>query len=346
MKKSNCTNQEVNRECLVSIVVPVYNVEKFLDDCMESLLAQTIDSYEIILVDDGSTDRSSELCDRYAEKHKRVRVIHQLNKGSSSARNVGIIDARGKYIAFCDSDDKMHFCMLETMVESLERNSADIAICGFETFPNGKVTLSAFPNEKVLNPKELINSCATIHSGNEFCFSWRFMFRNSFLKENELLFDEEISIGEDMLFNTCAVMEAGRIVVVPKALYYYRIDNVNSIMRIKFKPQLEEKLQLQYEKKMKITRKYGLDSNKSWMEDLGYYYITGFAGMLFRNAMNGPEEERKKVIGRAIRLPMLYENYKRCGKRLFTSGMRNTVFRLACMLRIDSIVCYFVKRMY
>lgn len=113
------------KKTFVSVVVPVYNVEPFLPECVESILAQTWQNYEVILVDDGSTDSSGKMCDDYARKNTRVRVIHKKNGGLSSARNAGIDIALGNYIAFVDSDDAVHPDYLKVLVEIAEGLDAD-----------------------------------------------------------------------------------------------------------------------------------------------------------------------------------------------------------------------------
>lgn len=113
----------------LSIIVPVYNVEKFLDKCLSSILSQTFTEFELILVDDGSTDGSGEICNRYAESDNRIHVIHKKNGGLSSARNQGIITARGEYIGFCDSDDWVEPDMYKELMSAALNENADIAIC-------------------------------------------------------------------------------------------------------------------------------------------------------------------------------------------------------------------------
>ena len=114
----------------LSVVIPVYNVEKYLDKCVESIVNQTFKDLEIILVDDGSTDESGKMCDEWTEKDTRIKVIHKINGGLSSARNAGIKQAKGEYISFIDSDDFVEQDMYATMVEALDRTGKDIASCG------------------------------------------------------------------------------------------------------------------------------------------------------------------------------------------------------------------------
>lgn len=129
-----------NEMPVISIIVPVYNVEKYLPKCIDSILAQTFTDFELILVDDGSPDRCGEICDEYAGKDSRIVVIHKENGGQSSARNMGLDIARGEYIGFVDSDDYIAKDMYETLYNNLVNNNADISICGiYHCYINGKI---------------------------------------------------------------------------------------------------------------------------------------------------------------------------------------------------------------
>lgn len=331
---------------LVSVIVPVYMVEKYLVQCLNSLINQTLKDMEIILVDDGSEDSSPIICDEYAQKYDFIKVIHQENKGLPAARNSGIKIAQGRYILFVDSDDTVKNNMLERMTQVAKEKKVDVVIAGYETFPNGKCVCPNFTKNTILSPNELINSCNTIHTGNELCFSWRFLIDKYVIDKKQIYFDESILFGEDVIFNIDLVMNADSIYVIDDCLYNYRIDNQNSIMRAKYKPDLENKIEIQYNKKCELTKKYSLEKNKYWMEDLSYYYISGFANMLFTNAKHGPKEDRKAAIKRAIRLPLLHDNYVFCRKKLFKHGRKNGLFRLACLLKIDPIVVWYVNKYY
>ena len=139
-------NQE---EILLSIIVPVYNVEKYLKECVTSLLHQTLKQYEIILVDDGSTDSSGRICDRYASKDSHIRVVHKENGGLSSARNAGLDVAKGRYIGFVDSDDYILPDMYEKLIAELEFTHAEIAICSYFAFTEFKeIKKYVYPKKK------------------------------------------------------------------------------------------------------------------------------------------------------------------------------------------------------
>lgn len=147
---------------LVTIVVPVYNVEKYLKRCVESLIKQTYSFIEILLIDDGSTDNSSKMCDAFASQYPNIRVIHQENGGLSVARNTGTANARGKYICYVDSDDFCDPDMVEYLVYLKNKYKADMSVCGFRlTFENRKIvkeTVFGDGREECLNPHDCIRN--------------------------------------------------------------------------------------------------------------------------------------------------------------------------------------------
>lgn len=119
---------------LISVIVPVYNVERYLRRCVDSILHQTYQDLEVLLVDDGSTDASGAICDEYAAQEERVAAVHQKNGGLSAARNAGLERAQGTYLCFVDSDDFLDSRMLETLCRDLQEQDADVAVVGFRTF--------------------------------------------------------------------------------------------------------------------------------------------------------------------------------------------------------------------
>ena len=120
----------------ISVIVPIYNVEKYLGPCIDSILAQTFKDFELILVDDGSPDRCGKICDEYERVDKRIRVIHQENSGLSAARNVGLDVMVGKYVTFIDSDDLVDKRFLEELYDNLQNDKAQISLCQFQEFEN------------------------------------------------------------------------------------------------------------------------------------------------------------------------------------------------------------------
>lgn len=150
--------------CEISIIVPVYNVEKYLKKCVDSILNQTFKDFELILVDDGSPDSSGAICDQYAEKDSRVKVIHKKNGGLSDARNAGIEVAKGKYLGFIDSDDYIAEDMYELLHNNIVRENADLSICGIYHVYDGKTPENKPEKYMILNRNE---TTVLIFHGNQ-----------------------------------------------------------------------------------------------------------------------------------------------------------------------------------
>lgn len=146
---------------LISVIVPVYNVEKYLRKCIDSILSQTYTNLEIILVDDGSVDNSGRICDEYKEKDSRIVVIHKENGGLSSARNAGIDMAHGEYIGFIDSDDYIDSDMYEELYKNMQDNNADLSICGILNLYQGIESKRNTPDKKVMLAAEAIKLMLT-----------------------------------------------------------------------------------------------------------------------------------------------------------------------------------------
>ena len=226
-----CWREEIMK--LVSIIVPAYNCIKSLEYCVHSTLYQIYSDFQLILVDDGSTDGSGELCDKLAEEDRRIRVIHKPNGGVSSARNAGIDAANGEYITFCDSDDYLEPDYLETLVQAAESNPDCGHIwCCFRTV-TGYQKEDAVPNylseESVLH--YTLKDYMTLHEMWLDTGPCNKLYTAKIIKESGLHFSEELSLGEDWLFNL-AYIDASvndKIAVVTKPLYNYVRGNNDSL---------------------------------------------------------------------------------------------------------------------
>lgn len=217
---------------MISVIVPVYNVEKYVGKCVESILNQTYQDFELILVNDGSTDHSYEICYQYREKDPRIKIINKKNGGLSDARNVGIDESIGEYITFIDSDDYISRFMLEILYNALVKYRADIAICSF---------LRVFENERPLDQKacekemKLLDSedCyEAIYSinGDEFTVAWGKLY-------NRKLFDTIRypygKLHEDEFITYKLYSKSKKVVYVPTPGYYY-LQREQSIMNAQF----------------------------------------------------------------------------------------------------------------
>lgn len=205
---------------LISIIVPVYNVQKYLNKCVESIVEQTYKNIEIILVDDGSTDGSAELCDEWNAKDSRIKVIHQDSFGVSRARNEGLKVARGEYIGFIDGDDYAKTNMFEILLDNLKKTLSDISMCGYIIVKNENEKIDKSTDELlILENNDMFFEDYNLYNG----YTWNKLFKKSLLKN--IRFDEKTSMCEDLLFVTCAAIESKKSCFYNKGLYYYNIRN-------------------------------------------------------------------------------------------------------------------------
>lgn len=203
---------------LISVIVPVYNVENYLDECVRSIVQQTYSNLEIILVDDGSTDASSAICENWRKKDKRIQVIHKKNGGLSDARNKGLELASGKYISFVDSDDWIGENLYERMLEKLLDEGAQIAGCKickvYETYIEEQEIHS---KQQTFSDKEAL---LTILKGQDFCaVAWNKLYERDIIGNIRFPYGK---IHEDEYFTYKVVARATKLVFVKNAVYYYR----------------------------------------------------------------------------------------------------------------------------
>ncbi len=240
----------------VSVIVPVYNAKDNISRCVNSLLAQTLDDIQIILVDDGSKDNSFEICKSFAEKDKRVTAITKLNGGVSSARNEGLRHAVGEYIGFVDSDDFVNKDMFEMLFNKAKLNLADICICGYNTVNGDNISPHLLPYDKDVYEKDeitdnfvlsLIGADYKNKKENIGGFVWRNIYKSDIVKD--LTFSEKTSIMEDTLFNINAYLKADRVAVINKALinYVYEQGSLTNHYRRNFWKEIYEVLKVKKE---------------------------------------------------------------------------------------------------
>lgn len=206
---------------LISFIVPIYNVERYLQKCVDSILAQSYSNIEVVLVDDGSTDESVAICDSYANRDKRVQVIHKENGGASSARNEGLSFAHGSYIAFIDSDDYVSPSMAEKLLDAISKTDSDLAMCNFAyTDELGNITGSFSDDTKAgeYRTEELLRKVA---AGWTFgILVWNKLFKKE-LFDGGLLFLEG-RIAEDEMIAHRLLARVRKAVIIPDVLCFYR----------------------------------------------------------------------------------------------------------------------------
>lgn len=208
----------------VSIVVPIYNVEKYLDECVRSLINQTYKNIEIILVDDGSKDSSGAIADNLAKEDSRIRVIHKDNGGVSSARNLGIKNATGDYICFVDSDDYLAPEFVEYMIRMIQKNDADFCFSKNCFISDTEEQVKVDKVEKISSAR----ATSLLLSPYIEVGCWNKMYKTELIKSNNILFSEDLFYGEGLDFICRVAQEAKTIVVCEKKYYYYRKNNLDS----------------------------------------------------------------------------------------------------------------------
>lgn len=202
--KTSTTTKQDNFVPAVSIIVPVYNREKYLVRCIDSILKQTFAKFELILVDDGSDDMSGAICRSYAEIDHRVQYIYQENAGVSAARNKGLDVARGEFVAFIDSDDYIEPDMLQMLFVATQNNYSDLACCSYQivSVQDASIVQKVFPAIVVKSSKQLAKLCYETREKYEIHAPiWGKLYRRSIINDYNLSFLQNISLGEDRIFN-------------------------------------------------------------------------------------------------------------------------------------------------
>lgn len=207
------------KDSLITVIVPVYKVEAYLDKCIEGIVNQTYRSLEIILVDDGSPDNCPQMCDDWAKKDPRIRVIHKHNGGASAARNAGLDIARGEYIGFVDSDDFIDPNMFEILIHALTDTEKKMACCeSFKVYEDQPLPVYRESHEKIVHDTN--QALEAIFEGRVGTAFWRRLFHNSILRNIRF---PEGEVNEEYPLLVPTTMLAGGFVLVTGPLYYYRI---------------------------------------------------------------------------------------------------------------------------
>ena len=204
---------------LVSVVVPVYNIKEYVGKCLKSLMSQDYENYEVVVVDDGSNDGSAEVCDEFAKRDKKIRVVHKKNGGLSDARNVGINETKGELICLVDGDDIVKENFVSELVEALVNNDADIAVCGYN---------KERPENKVITGEQAAIDLLVAQENMEIV-AWNKIYKKSLFTDNEIWYP----VGkkyEDTLTTYKILAVAKKVAYIDKALYIYNDDRAGSIM--------------------------------------------------------------------------------------------------------------------
>lgn len=253
---------------LVSIIVPVYNVKPYLAECLDSLINQTWNKLEIVIVNDKSNDGSEKICEEYVKKDKRISLINKpVNQGLGMARNTGLEVIKGKYVIFIDSDDYVSERMVESLVNAAEKTGADTCIGGYKVVDElGSIKSEHIPRYEEFKDEEVVEECLMriIGSSPEKKDSirpmvWNVLYSTDIIKKNNLLFQSERKlIAEDMVFDLEYYLHSRKVIIVDNGTYLYRVNN-NSITRKKYRPNILEKNIKLYKYELEWIKKNNLE---------------------------------------------------------------------------------------
>lgn len=253
----------MNKSPQISVIVPVYNLEKYLPQCIESILFQTLDDFELILVDDGSLDHSGDICKEYAAKDNRVKVFRQKNLGVSTARNKGLEKARGKYIVFVDADDYVRPNYLQDLFEALPpgENEALVIESVTKLYPDSKKIVCSLPNLE-LSAKSIYKLLTELSDKN-IGYSAAKLYNKNIIDRNKIAFIPTVSLLEDYFFLLDYALNAETVIVRNISNYIYRVGYSEQTQSVSFKRFEQEYLIFQnyYKRIQEYQRLYHLKEN-------------------------------------------------------------------------------------
>lgn len=282
---------------MISVIVPIYKTEGYLNQCVNSIINQTYKNLEIILVDDGSPDNCPKMCDEFAEKDSRIKVIHKQNGGLMSARQAGLKIALGEYVGFVDGDDWIAPDMYEKLVNLIDKFNPDMVMCEFlYAYPEKSNKSIQLPEREFYDksaleceiyPKMLFNPPYYNYGVNPCC--WSKLFKKKLLYNNLMKVPTEIKIGEDAAFTYPCLLETNSLAYCSDYLYYYRI-NQNSMTK-SYDENMENTILIPYSILKNAFAEY---KNYNFDTQLNYYLLTLINGIVRNEANSGNKKSVKE----------------------------------------------------
>lgn len=332
---------------IVSVIIPVYNVEEVLPYCLESLIKQTLSEIEILCVDDASSDHSAAVVRTFEKRDGRVRLLQQEHCGVSAARNLGISAAQGKYTAFVDGDDWVEPDMLQKMVEEAEKQKGDLVVCSASVHcedPHEK------PDRRLVSLQSALTVQSDVWTAQQNCqeiwrvlerpgswpFIWNKLIRTQVLQDHQISFPEGLALGEDGVFLQILFQYVQKIVFLPNPLYHYRYQRKGSAT-----VNLYQKAVTRFEQHICVVEallkalRY-----REILEKNGSYVLPWALEFLYADFVHLPVEERKRVSKR------IQTDFKRFGLLEYESALRTTEKRRLRNLLETEKECSKAKRVY
>lgn len=323
----------------LSVVVPVYNVEKYIGQMIESLINQTLKDIEIILIDDGSPDNSGAVCDRYAESDPRIRVLHKKNGGVSAARNDGLDMATGEWIIFCDSDDWVETDAFERLIKLGESSGADIVLGDMRLVYEDRQKITPFfKNDFVTDDKKILDSLIRTDMCRAYCFDspqegpapgyggpWNKVVQRKFLLENDIRFDSRLKgICDDILYTAYIYAAARKVAYSHILVYNYR--QLQMSITNSFKAAMPEINQAIFTAWEEFMSKYGKDGR--YNEAYNAFVIRRLKGLLGLYFFSAKNEQPLKEQYRELKKVLATEPYKTAIEQANVKKLHNSYDRL------------------
>lgn len=284
----------------ISIILPVYNNEATLKSCIQSVQKQSYQNFELLIVDDGSEDRSYDICREYAGKDQRIHLQRQLHCGVVAARNAGLVSAKGTYLMFIDADDVYHQLMLEKMLNAMVREQVDLVVCSYEKLMgNYKLPCTIREKSKVYTVRQYLVNTLKEPGHHYYGVVWNKMFRMDVVHRHTLYFDKEAGLGEDFIFNLCYYEHINRVKVITEVLYGYNCAKDNSLSRNSNKT-LQDVME-EYQNRVKIYFRYIKCFQKAgiyetYQKRISHYWVSFYIRQQYQLRNNYQKWEKKEKI--------------------------------------------------
>ena len=332
--------KEVSKESLISVIVPVYKVEEYLDKCVESIVNQTYKNLEIILVDDGSPDNCPKMCDDWAKKDNRIKVIHKENGGVCSARNSGLDKSKGEWISFVDSDDWVEQDYIADMYNVAIKTNISYVCCGYNRIYSCSVD-SINSNGELIEFTAMNFVVSLLNVQNGYGFVHMKLFARNCI--DNIRFDESLLVGEDALFNVQLCNKTTKMVVYNKVLYNYRL-NLNSVVRKYDKNYINKYTNSMIKMKNYIDENY----DDKHIQQSVFNYIVYHLMLICVNYCYHPNNENKfNSLKKTCNIDIYKESIKKCNYDGLSLSRKITLFTIKHkLLFLTALICMIRQKQF
>lgn len=314
-----------------SVIIPVYQAEKTIARCLDSLMSEQFQDYELLVINDGSTDKSAEICRKYAQDNAIIRYYEKENGGVSSARNYGLDRAQGEYVLFVDSDDYVADNYFTSINHALSDHSAELLLFGFYNTQTNNIAHN-YDDFSEVESSRIAERIAGLMVGNRFNSLWLKCFKNDIIQKNQIRFDETVAIAEDFLFIFSYVLHISSVKAIPLSLYYVDESNVLSLSR-NIREDLDQQL-------LHICLSaYDMLEATDVSSQIRTQYSKALAWMFYRSVYSSSKELHKYLLsygGRQKRLFAICSKY--ANQKVLPQGWKCWLLALPVLLRLTPAI--------